>query len=389
MKYELVTSSEILDIRDGTHDSPKYKNQGFPLITSKNLKQGSICFEDVNFISERDFLQINKRSKVDLGDILYSMIGSIGNYALVNEPPKFAIKNVALFKFNNPDIYNKYFYYLLNSSLIINQIQEQQRGGTQKFITLKILRNLKIPLPPIKTQQKIAAILDEADKLRRLDKRLIKKYEHLSQSLFLELFGDPVNNPKGWDYLKVEDIATIVRGSSPRPKGDPRYYGKGVPRLMVADLTRDGLYVTPKIDSLTYEGATKSRFMEKGDIVMAVSGKPGLPAILEVDCCIHDGFAGFRNVSDEYHKVFLYYYFRNYIREVNKKSVGAIFKNITTSDIREIKVPVVSKKLQNQFVKTIEKIAYQKSLAMESRNQSNNLFNSLLQKAFKGELVKE
>ncbi|WP_052414899.1 restriction endonuclease subunit S [Jejuia pallidilutea] len=82
------------------------------------------------------------------------MIGSIGNYAIVTESPNYAIKNVALFKFKDENLYNKYFYYVLNSPFLENQIKSQQKGGTQKFVTLKILRNLKIPLPPLDTQKK-------------------------------------------------------------------------------------------------------------------------------------------------------------------------------------------------------------------------------------------
>lgn len=387
MSWLEVASNEVLDIRDGTHDSPKYKDSGYPLITSKNLKQGIIDFSDVSLISEEDYIAINKRSKVDKGDILYSMIGSIGNYALVNEEPDYAIKNVALFKFTDDRLYNRYFLHLLNSFVINRQIERAMKGGTQKFVSLKILRSLKIPLPPLDQQKQIASILDTADAYRQKTKALIEKYDALTQSLFLDMFGDPVTNPKSWDLIKVEDIAVIVRGSSPRPKGDPRYYGEGVPRLMVADLTRDGVFVTPKIDSLTIEGAKKSRPMKKGDLVMAVSGKPGLPAILNIDCCIHDGFAGFRNVSKDYNKIFLYYYFLFYIQEISLRSVGAIFKNITTDDIRSIKVPILNNSIQNQFAERIEAIEDQKALALQELDKADELFNSLLQKAFKGELV--
>ena len=109
-------------------------------------------------------------------------------------------------------------------------------------------------------------------------------------------------------FITIEDVATVVRGSSPRPQGDIRYYGGNIPRLMVSDVTRDGMYVTPKIDFLTEEGATKSRPMKKGDFIIAVSGDPGEPCILSVDACIHDGFVGFRNLDIS--KVFTPYLYR-------------------------------------------------------------------------------
>ena len=98
--------------------------------------------------------------------------------------------------------------------------------------------------------------------------------------------------------MRLGNLCEIVRGSSPRPKEDPRFNGGSVPRLMVADVTRDGKYVTPRIDSLTKEGAALSRPMQKGDLVIAVSGNPGLPAILEIDACIHDGFVAFDLLPD-------------------------------------------------------------------------------------------
>ena len=147
MRFEQIMSNEVLDIRDGTHESPKYKDTGYPLITSKNLKHGRIDFSDVNFISEEDYISINKRSKVNKGDVLYSMIGSIGNYAFVDNEPNYAIKNVALFRFIDKRLHNKFFLHLINSSIFQRQIEQRMKGGTQKFVSLKILRNLKIPSP--------------------------------------------------------------------------------------------------------------------------------------------------------------------------------------------------------------------------------------------------
>lgn len=141
--------------------------------------------------------------------------------------------------------------------------------------------------------------------------------------------------------VKLGELSTVVRGSSPRPKGDLRYYGGKVPRLMVADVTRDGMYVTPQIDSLTEEGALKSRPMLKGDFIIAVSGDPGEPCILTVDACIHDGFVGLRELNKEliYHP-YLYHYFK-YIKNKNKsQAVGAIYKNLNTDQIKALKIPL-------------------------------------------------
>jgi type I restriction enzyme S subunit len=147
--------------------------------------------------------------------------------------------------------------------------------------------------------------------------------------------------PDGWKWVKVGEIATVVRGSSPRPKDDPMYYGGTVPRLMVADVTRDGMYVTPKIDFLTEEGAKLSRPMKKDDVVMVVSGAPGLPGILAVDACIHDGFVGFKNVDST---ILLNTFFFSYLKFVHvstdSQATGTIFRNLTTDQIKDIKIPL-------------------------------------------------
>ncbi|MBK9192309.1 MAG: restriction endonuclease subunit S [Crocinitomicaceae bacterium] len=140
---------------------------------------------------------------------------------------------------------------------------------------------------------------------------------------------------------KIENICVVVRGSSPRPQGDPRYYGGQVPRLMVSDVTRDGMYVTPKIDFLTEAGAKLSRPMLKGDLVVAVSGDPGEPSILNVDACIHDGFVGLRNLNAKLvYTPYLYRYFKFNKLRSKSQAVGAIYKNLNTDQIKNLVVPL-------------------------------------------------
>lgn len=124
---------------------------------------------------------------------------------------------------------------------------------------------------------------------------------------------------------------------------------------MVADITRDGMRVTPQIDSLTEEGATKSRPMKAGSVVMAVSGNPGLPAILNVDACIHDGFVGFRSLDTSKVSAEFLYYVLLWKKEAHSlQSVGAVFKNLTTDQIREFQIPLPDLDAQRAIVAEIE-----------------------------------
>ena len=168
--WEQRKLNEITDVRDGTHDSPKYIEYGHPFITSKNIKNGFIDYSDIQYISDADFKEINKRSKVDINDILFGMIGTIGNIALIRENPKFAIKNVALVK----DIHKinyLYLYQYLQSNNITKQFEENVDGGTQKFIALNKVRELIIDYPQSDEQLKIGDFLEQIDNLITLHQR--------------------------------------------------------------------------------------------------------------------------------------------------------------------------------------------------------------------------
>ena len=184
--WEQRKLSDVADVRDGTHDSPKFYNDGFPLVTSKNLKGGSIDFSDCSFISEQDFNEINKRSKVDPGDILFGMIGTIGNPAII-EHTGFAIKNVALIKEGNI-INNRFIYHLLSSKVFENYIARENAGGTQKFIALNQIRNFDFLAPTLVEQSKIIELLDCISQNITLHQRKLEHLQIQKKSLLQQLF---------------------------------------------------------------------------------------------------------------------------------------------------------------------------------------------------------
>ncbi|MDX1957939.1 MAG: restriction endonuclease subunit S [Leptospiraceae bacterium] len=164
-KFDFVKLSDICDVRDGTHDSPKYVEKGYPLITSKNIKDGIIDFTDVNNISEEDFIKDNQRSFVDDGDILMPMIGTIGNPIVVKKDREFAIKNVALIKFIKKSlINNRFLKAILGSEYFNDNYRNFSSGSTQKFISLTFIRNLQIPLPPLSVQEEIVSKIESYEK---------------------------------------------------------------------------------------------------------------------------------------------------------------------------------------------------------------------------------
>ena len=183
--------------------------------------------------------------------------------------------------------------------------------------------------------------------------------------------------------MKLGSLCEVVRGSSPRPRSDSRFYGGSVPRLMVADLTRDGKLVTPKIDSLTLEGAKQSRPMKRGDIVIAVSGDPGLPAILAVDACIHDGFVGLRQLDTS--RVDPDFLYRFLVAEKNQnfsQAVGAIFKNLTTDQVKGINVPLPAMEQQRRIAIILDKVETLRTNRSQALAKLDGLTQSLFFEVF-------
>jgi type I restriction enzyme S subunit len=171
--WEVKKISEIIEVKDGTHDSPKSKNTGYPLITSKNLKVEGLDFENANLISEEDYLLVNKRSKVETGDILFSMIGNIGTiYKIEEKKINFAIKNVALYKTSQTENYKNFIYMFLKSIDMDRYMKNVISGSIQKFIGLNSLRNAPI----------------------FINTELIMKYNEITHPIFIKLENSKLEN---------------------------------------------------------------------------------------------------------------------------------------------------------------------------------------------------
>lgn len=192
--YPKEELGEICDVRDGTHDSPKYLEESkYRFITSKNIINNEIDFSDVKYISKQDYDKFNTRSKVNYGDILMPMIGTIGKPMIVNIPDDevdFAIKNVALIKFlDNSQVTNIYIKNLLDSDYFENAISQNKRGGTQKFIALSDIRKMEIEIPPIELQNKFADFVKQIDKQKFEIQKSLEEIQKLQESLMDKYFG--------------------------------------------------------------------------------------------------------------------------------------------------------------------------------------------------------
>ena len=186
--WEVRKLGESSDVRDGTHASPKYVSQGHPMVTSKNLTHFGLDMTDVSFLTDKDFNEINKRSKVSIGDILFGMIGTIGNPVIVDRDD-FAIKNVALIKekTSNP-ITNKWLLQYLKSPSFNRFIQKENAGGTQKFISLGLIRDMKLRVPEFDEQQKIGAFFKQLDDTIALHQRKLDLLKEQKKGFLQKMF---------------------------------------------------------------------------------------------------------------------------------------------------------------------------------------------------------
>lgn len=204
--WEWARLIDVYDVRDGTHDSPKAQPSGFPLVTSKNLSSGKLDLSDIKFITKEAHLKIQERSKVDLGDILFAMIGSIGNPVIVDLEDEFSIKNVALFKYYNSDLASSKFlkYFLEHASV---EMKEKAAGGVQSFVSLTFLRAFLIGVPPLEEQKRIVAKVDElmalCDQLESQTLDSIATHQTLVETLLGNLVNpeNTANFDQAWSLI--------------------------------------------------------------------------------------------------------------------------------------------------------------------------------------------
>lgn len=226
------------NVTDGTHDSPKQKEVGKHLITSKHIKENRIDFENAYKISEEDYKKIISRSKVDQWDILISMIGAYCGFCCIESSTQtdYAIKNVGLFKIGD-EIKCRWLYYYLTSPQGKEQLSILRSGSSQPYIPLGALRNLDIPVPSTQYMESTISILKSLDDKIELNRRINENLEQQTQALFKSWFVDfePFKDgkfvdselgmiPKGWKVVETNKVMRISKGSINPTKNPNRLY---------------------------------------------------------------------------------------------------------------------------------------------------------------------
>ncbi len=361
-------------ISDGSHNPPKGIDHSlYRMISSQNVFDDNlqITEDNVRYITESDHLCENKRTKLQKDVVLLTIVGTIGRSCVLkgNEGCLTLQRSVAALHPSDQIMPRYLMHCLIGNRHTLNQ---EAHGIAQKGIYLKQLSSLSIPLPPKSTQLAIVSELDKINELIRLKKEQLKDFDNLAQSLFYEMFGDPVENEKGWEVKKIKDIA--------------KYYN-GVAHEQ--DVDKDGDFVLINAKFISSEGQIKKyssiqRFpLLKNDIVMVLSDLPNGKSLAKcflIDednkytlnqriCC----FRGFEGSS---------VYLKNIINRnpyLLSFDNGKGQTNLRKGDVEKLPIPLPPIPLQRLFAQRIEQIEREKSEVQKSIQDLETLLASRMQ----------
>lgn len=390
--WEWVRLGDVLDVRDGTHDTPQYTSEGVPLVTAKNLHNGKINFANIKYISEDDAAKINERSHVNQDDVLFAMIGTIGNPVLVKTKKKFAIKNVALLKRVTSIDMDYVCKYILEAKHLL---MKNASGGNQKFLSLTKINKLPFPLPPLEEQSRIAAkiaqlfallrkvesstqqyaklqtllkskVLDLAmrgklveqdpkdepasvllEKIKAEKEQLIKE-KKIKRSKPLPPISDeekPFEIPDSWEWVRLGEITALVtKGTTPKG-GKSAYVNKGINYYRAENVAFSGL----SKESLNYiplemhEGLLKRSILKEKDILITIAGTLGRVTYVKKEDLpgnTNQAVSISRPInSDEIDEKFLTYTLTSLLQQVVKNNKTTSIPNLTLRQIEEIIFP--------------------------------------------------
>lgn len=377
---KLVPLGDVAEFINGFAFKPEHwGDDGKPIIRIQNLTSSSKEFN-------RTTLKVNDKYQVKSGDLLVSWSATLDVFIWNRED---ALLNQHIFKVipDENKIHQDYFFFALKS--IIDSLMRQTHGATMKHITRGKFLATEIPLPPLKTQQKIAEILQQADTLRQQAKQMQTELDQLAQSIFIDMFGDPVLNPKNWEKVQLEEVVEIIRDG---PHVSPKYSDNGIPILSTRNI-RPGELVLDELKYVseeTYKDLTKKFKPQKGDILLTKGGTTGLAKLVDFDwdfaiwvhlACLRPN----KRINGQFFEALLNSH--NVYAQSQKYTRGIANKDLGLTRIAKIEFALPPLSLQIEFENKFKRLDKQKESIKQQLNQFEDLFNSLMQKAFKGELV--
>jgi len=274
----------------------------------------------------------------------------------------------------------RFLFYLIQTIKINSE--QHQRYWISKF------SNIQIPLPPLATQKAIAEKLDKADALRKKDQELLAQYDDLAQAIFIDMFGDPVQNEKNWEVEKLGNICSFENGdrSSNYPSGDD-LIEEGIPFLSTSNFS-DGYLNFDKVNFISLDkfNSLRKGKAKYGDLIITLRGTLGQVVIYDnliyESAFINAQMMIIRGV--EISNKVLYYFFKSdsVIDFIKSKNTGSAVPQITSDFLNKMIIQLYPLDLQNQFAEKIKNIEAQKALVKQQAEESENLFQALLQESF-------
>jgi type I restriction enzyme S subunit len=404
MSKNMIQWLEIGDldihISDGNYSSKyprseEFIESGVPFIRANNLVNKSISDEEMYFISPQKH-GLLKKGHLKTNDVLISTRGDLGKVALV--PKRYNDSNInaqlVLLRPNPHKIDPLYLLYCFEGDRVKGQISQLQTGTALKQLPVGNLKRIKIPLPPLEEQRRIAAILDKADGVRRKRKEAIRLTEELLKSTFLEMFGDPVTNPKGWEVIGLGKISQIQGGLQVTPAR--KELPLEVPYLRVANVYRDKLLLD-EIKNIRVTSSELERINMKAGDILIVEGhgnkeEIGRSSVWDgsIENCVHQNhLIRVRLDPNKAEPIYISAYLnsaggRCQLTKFGKTTSG--LNTISTSNVKATKVLCPPIEMQKRYLDFQRKLTEAKNASVQHLEQSENLFNSLLQRAFRGEL---
>ena len=319
----------------------------------------------------------------------------IGRYG----PPVFQILrglegsyNVALMKAKPTEqIDNNYLYYFLKQKVLFDLINSlSQRTAGQSGVDMKALKNYPILLHPINVQKRIVEVLDKAQELIDLREEQIRLLDNLVQSIFYNMFGDPVKNPKGWNSKKIIEIVDIKSGGTPS-RAVPAYFDGDIPWITTTALGKRYINSTEANEYITKKAVKESatKIIPKSSLLIGIRVGVGKVSINNCDLCTNQDIIGLVNIKPIINNDFLRFLIISYNDLLKSQQRGSTIKGITSQVIKELNIICPPIELQNEFADRVQKIEEQKELMQKSLAEMRNNYNSLMQRAFKGALFKE
>ena len=379
MSWSTVRADQFCTlITDGTHDSPKPQQSGWKLITSKHLKGHYIDFDSANWISEADYLKVISRSAVEQWDILFSMIGTIGNIYLEKNPHvEYACKNMGIFKFSGNKENALWMYYYLKSPQAKAYIQTHLRGSTQAYVPLGGLREMPVPVPPQSVRNEIIAVLRPIDEKIECNNAINDNLQQQAAALFSSLY-DRSNTE-----VRFTDLIQILGGGTPKT-GENTYWNGNIAFFTPKDVGIPYTLITEKTISKEGLSHCNSRLYPVNTVFVTARGTVGKVGMSGVPMAMNQSC--YALVGKETHQLLVYFYTLKAVDRLKHKASGAVFDAITTRDFESEQIMKFSDDDATAFLRVAEPM-FQEVLNNNIENlRLSTLRDSLLPKLMSGEI---